>query len=392
MYYSEAISFPPLFTLLVFVLYAIIALAPAYGVFRQKDYVTALICVVCGLFSVFVLPYLAAVVIALKKLPRDQEPVIDSKIRTALFGGTLLLFMIVPFISFYGISISGFTFFFKLSMMSRSVTDVVLFIAALVIGIILSLILRGKNALAGNAVMVLISSEIFTYLMINLIAYGLESFGSYVVFFMLAVMICVNAYCWHVAFTSGSMAEAKVNAQETAAAMGRMMKQGAEKLQMAASKAAQGAFQLKDSFEKNQQAGRDYRQEQNQPQSNPAENADFRNPNPQSVVRPLRLVCRSGEYAGAELELTPGMKISLGTDPTKCNLVFNSLEISRLHCVIFCSENPGMVVVQDLSSNGTMCTANGSTFRLPRQQAWECPLPCRISFGKYPEVFEITVR
>ncbi len=105
--------------------------------------------------------------------------------------------MIVPFISFYGVSISGFTFFFKLSMMSRSVTDVVLFIAALVIGIILSLILRGKNALAGNAVMVLISSEIFTYLMINLIAYGLESFGSYVVFFMLAVMICVNAYCWH---------------------------------------------------------------------------------------------------------------------------------------------------------------------------------------------------
>ena len=189
MYYSEAISFPPLFTLLVFVLYAIIALAPAYGVFRQKDSVTALICAVCGLFGVFVLPYLAAVVIALKKLPRDQEPVIDPKIRTALFGGTLLLFMIVPFISFYGVSISGFTFFFKLSMMSRSVTDVVLFIAALVIGIILSLILRGKNALAGNAVMVLISSEIFTYLMINLIAYGLESFGSYVVFFMLAVMI-----------------------------------------------------------------------------------------------------------------------------------------------------------------------------------------------------------
>ena len=277
-------------------------------------------------------------------------------------------------------------------MMSRSVTDVVLFIAALVIGIILSLILRGKNALAGNAVMVLISSEIFTYLMINLIAYGLESFGSYVVFFMLAVMICVNAYCWHVAFTSGSMAEAKVNAQETAAAMSRMMKQGAEKLQTAASKAAQGASQLKDSFEKNQQAGRDYRKEQNQPQSNSAENADFRNQNPQSVVRPLHLVCRSGEYAGAELELTPGLKISLGTDPTKCNLVFNSTEISRLHCVIFCSENPGMVVVQDLSSNGTMCTANGSTFRLPRQQAWECPLPCRISFGKYPEVFEITVR
>ena len=89
MYYSEAISFPPLFTLLVFVLYAIIALAPAYGVFRQKDYVTALICAVCGLFGVFVLPYLAAVVIALKKLPRDQEPVIDPKIRTALFGGTL---------------------------------------------------------------------------------------------------------------------------------------------------------------------------------------------------------------------------------------------------------------------------------------------------------------
>lgn len=53
--------------------------------------------------------------------------------------------MIVPFISFYGVSISGFTFFFKLSMMSRSVTDVVLFIAALVIGIILSLILRGEE-------------------------------------------------------------------------------------------------------------------------------------------------------------------------------------------------------------------------------------------------------
>ena len=110
------------------------------------------------------------------------------------------------------------------------------------------------------------------------------------------------------------------------------------------------------------------------------------------MVRPLHLVCRSGEYAGAELELTPGLKISLGTDPTKCNLVFNSTEIRHLHCVIFCSENPGMVVVQDLSSNGTMCTANGSTFRLPRQQAWECPLPCRISFGKYPEVFEITMR
>ena len=116
--------------------------------------------------------------------------------------------------------------------------------------------------------------------------------------------------------------------------MSRMMKQGAEKLQTAASKAAQGASQLKDSFEKNQQAGRDYRKEQNQPQSNPAENADFRNQNPQSVVRPLRLVCRSGEYAGAELELTPrALKISLGTDPTKCNLVFNSPEISRLHCV-----------------------------------------------------------
>lgn len=62
----------------------------------------------------------------------------------------------------------------------------------------------------------------------------------------------------------------------------------------------------------------------------------------------------SGEYAGAEIELTPFNDVTLGRNPEMANFVFNSEGVSRRHCIIQYNPNDRRFRVTDLSSSGTI--------------------------------------
>lgn len=62
----------------------------------------------------------------------------------------------------------------------------------------------------------------------------------------------------------------------------------------------------------------------------------------------------SGEYAGAEIELTPFNDVTLGRNPEMANFVFNSEGVSRRHCIIQYNPNDRRFRVTDLSSSGTV--------------------------------------
>ena len=65
------------------------------------------------------------------------------------------------------------------------------------------------------------------------------------------------------------------------------------------------------------------------------------------------LIAESGEYAGAEFELSDGETLVLGRDPAMCSIVLEDRNISRQHCSIRYSAAEGKYYVTDLSSNGT---------------------------------------
>jgi len=78
-----------------------------------------------------------------------------------------------------------------------------------------------------------------------------------------------------------------------------------------------------------------------------------------------RLVLR---HAGAELQLTPGMELSLGRDPQN-GLVVDHPLASRLHARIF--HRGGKFILEDLSANGTyVLTRPRFRLRLLREQAF----------------------
>lgn len=65
------------------------------------------------------------------------------------------------------------------------------------------------------------------------------------------------------------------------------------------------------------------------------------------------LIAESGDYAGAEFELSDGETLVLGRDPAMCSIVLEDHNISRQHCSIRYSSADGKYYVTDLSSNGT---------------------------------------
>lgn len=78
----------------------------------------------------------------------------------------------------------------------------------------------------------------------------------------------------------------------------------------------------------------------------------------QSVsAQPVRtggvLVAESGDYAGAEFELSDGETLVLGRDPAMCSIVFEDYNVSRQHCAIRYNAAENRYYVTDLSSNGT---------------------------------------
>lgn len=100
----------------------------------------------------------------------------------------------------------------------------------------------------------------------------------------------------------------------------------------------------------------------------------------------ITLTCTAGEYAGAILNIKPGDKIVLGTDPRYCNLLFSDKGISRQHCSILYTPDSNSAILQDTSTNGTYLS-DGT--RLPSHNPTKVTLPCRIFFGNKPESFEI---
>lgn len=65
------------------------------------------------------------------------------------------------------------------------------------------------------------------------------------------------------------------------------------------------------------------------------------------------LIAESGDYAGAEFELSDGETLVLGRDPAMCSIVFEDHNVSRQHCAIRYSAAEDKYYVTDLSSNGT---------------------------------------
>ena len=97
------------------------------------------------------------------------------------------------------------------------------------------------------------------------------------------------------------------------------------------------------------------------------------------------MVGLTGEYAGKQLRLSAGATLVLGRDSEHCNLVFESQQISRIHCEIRFSAAENCYYVTDCSSyeKGTLangrpmkknvaeCLARQSTLRLGKTETFE---------------------
>ncbi len=98
------------------------------------------------------------------------------------------------------------------------------------------------------------------------------------------------------------------------------------------------------------------------------------------------MVGLTGEYAGKQLRLSAGATLVLGRDSEHCNLVFESQQISRIHCEIRFSAADNCYYVTDCSSyeNGTL--ANGHPMK--KNVAERLPRQSTLRLGK-TETFEL---
>lgn len=83
------------------------------------------------------------------------------------------------------------------------------------------------------------------------------------------------------------------------------------------------------------------------------------------------LTCLSGTFAGAEFPLNGGEVITVGSDPSRCQIVLFGEDISSEHCRIMFSEEENLWYAADLSGgktyrDGIRPLANGNAVSLPR--------------------------
>lgn len=109
-------------------------------------------------------------------------------------------------------------------------------------------------------------------------------------------------------------------------------------------------------------------------------------PNSGETLQSPTMAGLTGEYAGKQLRLSAGATLVLGRDSEHCNLVFESQQISRIHCEIRFSAADNCYYVTDCSSyeNGTL--ANGHPMK--KNVAERLPRQSTLRLGK-TETFEL---
>lgn len=337
----------------LFIMLFLIACIPCYASYRLRNYQLLAVTVVCALLSFLFLPFLLSVILVNRKLPKTRTLPISFGYFSGYWGLLLLLFLLLPFMSAYGISMNGYQFF-RLSTFSDSVsTQVVFFLFTIVLGFVLSLLLRQRALYTGELVLFLLSYGAFALLSFNLIYYRLASYGTYLLLFLyLAGIIGLYVSTACMFQTDG---EARTSQEDRASIPRPLEALGTEAMSALSDAAGKIGSAVKTGLSEMKPAN--------------------------SVV----IHCIRGVYAGADFVLKAGDQLILGTDPAQANLIFSSPEISRLHCIIRFTGSHTIQLL-DASTNGTYCS-NGK--RLPKNQPTELSLPCTIFFGPGPEVFEI---
>lgn len=96
------------------------------------------------------------------------------------------------------------------------------------------------------------------------------------------------------------------------------------------------------------------------------------------------LVGISGEYEGQELNISSGEEIVMGRDAQKCNLVFTSENVSKIHCRITFNFKENVYYVTDYSKNGVLAGGKALAKNMPQRVS----RGTRISFAEN-EVFQL---
>lgn len=372
---------------LIFTILPLAAL-PAFLAYRLKDGRLLAVSVVCGLLCFLVVPWIFAVVLVCRRLPKDTRSPIPFGVFTAIWGILLSAYLLLPFVNFSGISLNGYQYYsmFSLSALfsTQESTLMVFFLISMPVGVLVSLCLRNRAILTGEITMLYFTMVIYDWIVANLIQYKVTSIGTYA---LLPVFIIFLALLYYIAIqmsaaipgsalNNASFQEScenlKANAFATGNAIKKHLTDTAQKLADDDRRAQQTSVEAERSAQLNSVKA-----------EHPALQKSVETERP---ALPVTVRCLQGDYAGAEFILSPGEKLTMGTDPSQANLIFQAPEISRLHLTIQNSGKPNYACFIDNSRNGTYLF-NGN--RLPAKTTVHFSLPCKIFFGSDPQVFEI---
>lgn len=89
------------------------------------------------------------------------------------------------------------------------------------------------------------------------------------------------------------------------------------------------------------------------------------------------IVFLKGEYLGTMLKMESGEVINVGRNPSACNVVYETTDISRRHCSVRYGGN-GLYYVKDSSKNGTFVSGE----RLLPEKEYELPAKSVLVLGK----------
>lgn len=96
-----------------------------------------------------------------------------------------------------------------------------------------------------------------------------------------------------------------------------------------------------------------------------------------------------GAYAGARFDVSDGINVTFGRDPSMCQIVFDRTEtlISRQHCSVAYVPSADMFEVRDMSRNGTYI--DGLTKKLPTNERQLLPRGTVIHIGSSGNSFKL---
>ncbi|MBS6194166.1 MAG: FHA domain-containing protein [Clostridiales bacterium] len=339
---------------MLIVLFFTLAFLPCYAAFRLKDYRLLGITAVCAVLSFLILPYLLAVILVARKLPKNRKPPFSFPVFCGYWLLILLLYFILPSMKFIGVSMNGFQFFQASSFIDGASTNVVFFLITVILAFILSLLLRQRALFTGELVLLLNSFLFFALLASNLIHYDIAAYGIYLI---LVLYLLGIAGMYYMTIAMCPLANLGPSLETESPSIPQPVRDFGSEAFSALSQAAG----------KIGSAAKSGMAEMKAPAS-------------------LTVCCMQGLYAGASFPLREGESLYLGKDPNLVNLVLDFPEVSRLHCSIYNSGKIGIVQILDNSTNGVYLS-NGE--RLPKNVPLEFYLPCTIFFGNEPQIFEI---